>query len=267
MAARRLASRMLGDDALRHVRDVLAAVRHGLELLVDGLEFHHLAHVLLLSEQARDRRAHLAVGVAFEPVDLLAGLDDRLGVALLAQQAHQILHALAALLGDEGEALGLGRDAPDVVERDRLGDVLDDVADVVQGRDEPVDVVPVDGRDEGGSQQSHRLGRHAVGGVLGLVDALGVLQAVVEIAHERGELAARAHHLVGMPVEQLVEARFLGHQAAEHGISGERRGRKGGARGKSGLRNAAIVPAGVCRRPRAAAMIRSFPVPFPRSVP
>src|SRR5512139_1736976 len=81
-------SRIGQDDALGEVRDVLAAVGDGLELLVDHLHLDDLAHVLLLAERARDRRAQLAVGLALEPVDLVAGLDDGVGVAVLGQQPH-----------------------------------------------------------------------------------------------------------------------------------------------------------------------------------
>src|SRR5688572_24231661 len=50
-------SRVLEHDALDDVRDILAAVGDRLEVLVDRAQLDQLAHVGLVAEQARDRRA------------------------------------------------------------------------------------------------------------------------------------------------------------------------------------------------------------------
>src|SRR5450755_3344664 len=68
-------SRVLEDDALDEIGDVLAAVGDRLEQLVDGLELDQLAHVVFLAKEPRHRRTHDPVGVGFESIDLLAGLD------------------------------------------------------------------------------------------------------------------------------------------------------------------------------------------------
>src|SRR5688572_16107743 len=164
-------SGILERDAFGQVCHVEAAVGDRLEQLVDGLHLDDLAHVLLLAEEARHRGAHHAVGVGLEAVDFLAGLHDDLELAVLDPELrHHVLHALAALEADVREPRGLGRDVADVVERQRVRRVLDQVADVVQRVDELVDVVAVERRDERLVQQPDRLGGDAVGGVLGLVD-------------------------------------------------------------------------------------------------
>src|SRR5689334_6256627 len=96
-------SRVLQDHAFDQVGDVLAAVRDRLERLVDRLQLDQLAHVVLLAEQLGHRGPHHAVGVRLEAVDLLAGLDRRLGGRRLAdarQQGHRMLHPLAAARAD-----------------------------------------------------------------------------------------------------------------------------------------------------------------------
>src|SRR5664279_6035682 len=80
-------SRVLEDDALDEVGHVLAAIRDRLEQLVDRFQFDQLANVFFLAKQARHRRAHDAVGVGLEAVDLLAGLERRLGCLLYTSDA------------------------------------------------------------------------------------------------------------------------------------------------------------------------------------
>ena len=62
-----------------------------LEQLVDHPQLDQLLHVVFLAEQLRHRRAHHAVGVRLEPVDLLADLEDRApGRFTLVEQRHRV---------------------------------------------------------------------------------------------------------------------------------------------------------------------------------
>src|SRR5688572_8597713 len=211
-------SGVLERDAFGQVGHVEATVRDRLEQLVDRLHLDDLAHVLLFAEEPRDGRAQHAVGVRLEPVDLLARLEDDLELVVLdAEVVHHVLHALAALDADVREAHRLRRDFADVVERHRLGRVLDQVADVVHRVHQLVDVVAVERGDEGLVQQPDGLRGDAVGRMLGLVDRARVRLAVLEIVHERLERMPRAHDLLGVGVEEVEEAAFLGEQASEHG--------------------------------------------------
>src|SRR5258708_13700737 len=71
-------ARILEDDALDDVGDVFAAIGDRFEQVVDHPQLHHLLEVVLLAEELRHRRAHDAVGVGLEPLDLLAQLEDPL---------------------------------------------------------------------------------------------------------------------------------------------------------------------------------------------
>src|SRR3954469_6184876 len=82
-----IASGMLEDDAFDDVGHVLALVGDRLQQLVDRLELDHLARVLLLAKELADGRAHDAVGVGFELVDLFAGLQRGFGASGVRQLA------------------------------------------------------------------------------------------------------------------------------------------------------------------------------------
>ena len=125
-----------------------------------------------LRNSSRDGAAHDLVGFGFELVDFLADLEDGGSIGHRGHEAHRGLHALGATQQQLGELRRFGRDLLDVVEHQRFGGVLDEVEHVVHARDQPVDVVAIEGRDEGGVQQLHGLVRDAVGGVLGVLDEL-----------------------------------------------------------------------------------------------
>src|SRR5215203_2802836 len=72
IAARSPTLRPLEQDALDHVRDVLAAVGHALEQLVELLHLDDAHRIALVGEKTCERRAHHLVGFALEAVDLLA---------------------------------------------------------------------------------------------------------------------------------------------------------------------------------------------------
>jgi hypothetical protein len=111
-----------------------------------------------------------------------------------------------------------GRDAAHVVERERLGRVLDEVADVVHRRHELVDVVAIERRDERHVQQaapSPPVIRSAACSASSMTRAWRSRSSVV--LHQRRELVRRADDLLRVLVEELEEATFLGEQSAEHG--------------------------------------------------
>src|SRR5450432_3633352 len=126
----RQASRILEDDALDEIGNVLAAIGNRFEQLVDRLQLDQLANVLFFAKQARHRRTHDAVGVGLEAIDLLAGLERRrrdLGLADPGQQRDRMLHALAALGSQVAQAQDVLVHRLHVVERHRLARVLQQV--------------------------------------------------------------------------------------------------------------------------------------------
>src|SRR5262245_52129355 len=232
---------MLEDDALNDVRHVLAAVGDELEQLVDRAQLDELLHVGFLAEQARHRGAHDTVGVRFQPVDLLAGLQYRLRVAQVREQADGGPHAIAGHLADLRELLGLRGCAPDVVEHHGFGDVLDQIEDVVHVGDEQVDLVAVERGDEGLVQERNRLVGDLVRAALGFVYAPGVRVWRGGIGHELAECLAALDDLCGVGVEEVEKPALTGHQLVEHyrylrgarparaGAAGERYCARGGA--------------------------------------
>jgi hypothetical protein len=87
-----------------------------------------------------------------------------------AQLAQRLVDELALLDDDAGLLDGLRRGPLDVVEQERVGRLLDEVEDVVEAADERVDVLAVEGRDEGRVQA--------------LPDGVAHLVAVVLHGHE-----------------------------------------------------------------------------------
>src|SRR6187402_3092667 len=214
-------SRILEDDALDQIGHVLAAIGDRLEQLVDRLQLDHLAHVLLLAEEARHRRAHHPIGVGFELVDLLAGLERRLGDRVIADPGEQrdgVLDPLAAARAHVAQTQDVLVHRLHVVERHRLAGVLEQVEHVVHGVDQAVDLLPVDRRDEGLVQQAVDLGGDPVGLALGGADLAGVLvaQLRVGVVLDQADEGARALGDVGsVLVEQLEEVSLARQELAE----------------------------------------------------
>src|SRR5688500_7583911 len=92
--ARSAVSRMLEDDALDDVGDVLAAVGGVLEVLVDLLPLDDGDRVALFLEELRHRGTEDLVGLVLHAVDVDAALDDGVGVTHVAQAAQRPLHLL-----------------------------------------------------------------------------------------------------------------------------------------------------------------------------
>ena len=130
-------------------------------------------------------------------------------------------HALAAAHRQLAQAHDLGGDLAHVVQRHRLGGVLQQVEHIVHRVDQAVDLLAIDRRDEGLVQQAVDLGRDLVGLAFGRVDLVGVLLAqhrVGVVADHRHERARALGDVRGMLVEQLEEIAFTRQQLAkQHG--------------------------------------------------
>src|SRR5664280_779192 len=217
----RARSRVLEDDALDEVGDILAAVGDRFEQLVDRLQLDQLAHILFFAEQARHRRAHDAVGVGLEAIDLLAGLDRRFGDARLAdlrQQRHGVLDALAAFGADVAQTQDVVVHRLHVVQRHRLAGVLQEVEDVVHGVDEAVDLLAVDRSDEGLVQEAVDLRSDLVGLSLGRadLDRVALAKLRVGVVLDQANESARAFgDVAAVLVEELEEIPFAWKQLAE----------------------------------------------------
>src|SRR5688572_22830379 len=212
-------SRALEDDALEDVRDILAAIGHAFEHVVELLELDHAQRIGLVAEQLRHRRAHHVVGFRLEAVDLGAQRHDRRRLRAVGQQRHGLLHLLSRGKAQVGEVLRLGRHLADVVEVHRVRNVLGEVEDVVHLRDQLVDLVAVERRDERLVQQRERLAHDLVAALLDRLDRVRVLRKVAGGGHHRDQRACPFDDLARVPGEKIEEAPLLGHQASEHGTS------------------------------------------------
>ncbi len=141
------------------------------------------------------------------------------GVAHVPEPLEGLLDLLHRADEDVGEVDDLGGHRLQLVEHDALGGRLDEVHDVVHPADQPVDVVPLDRRDEGLVQRLDApVGDH-VGLVLDLRDPLGLRSDVGARGHQRQELLGPLDRERGVLLEEVEEAGLARQQPSEHDSS------------------------------------------------
>src|ERR1017187_9293115 len=175
----------LQDDLLENVRDVLAAVRGLFENLVDLLPFHERDRILFRLEEVSDGNAVQAVGFVLEAVDLHADFQDRRGVLEVTEETCPTADRLCRLHENGGGRLQSWRRGGDLVEDESRGRGVEKVEHVVEGLDEVVNVLPVDGRDPRARKKPERLVRDLVALVLEVLDPRALQLHLGEV---RGEL-------------------------------------------------------------------------------
>ena len=94
--------------------------------------------------------------------------------------------------------------------------VFHQVEDVVHARDQLVDVVAVDRRDEGLVQHVDRGVGDLVGLLLDAFDRVHAVFEVVEIGHQADHFVRTLHAQGGVLVEQVKKFALGGHQASKH---------------------------------------------------
>src|SRR3954454_23049367 len=190
--------RVLDDDALERVRHVLAGVDGLFEALEDVLPPDHDHRVDAVVEQRRDGVAARAVAVVLEAVDLHGEVRQ---VLEGAQPRHRLLDLARGLQQDVRHPLRLLHRRLDLVEPQVVGDLVDEVDDVVQVGRELEDVLAVDRRDERRVQ--------LVVDVVG--DPVALLLADHDVAREVGAVGEVGEHLV----EQVRAARDVARRLLE----------------------------------------------------
>src|SRR5437667_6926747 len=140
-------SGVLDRDPLDDVGDVLGLVDRVLQQAVDILPLDEIDRIGRIVEEACDRRADDAVALVLEAMDL----DPVFVEPLEALQVGEGVVEELDLLDDDRGLLdrrpGRGLDP---IEDKRVGGLLDEIENVVQGADERVDVLAVERRDERG---------------------------------------------------------------------------------------------------------------------
>src|SRR6185503_14162790 len=142
---RLVASGVLDGDPLDDVGDVLALVDRGLEVPVDVLPLDDLDRVAAPGEEVGDRIAREQVALVLEAMDLDPVLLEALEPS---QVCERFLELLALLDDDRGLLHGDRAGRLDPIEDERVRRLLDEVEDVIQGADEPVDVLAIEWRHE-----------------------------------------------------------------------------------------------------------------------
>jgi hypothetical protein len=97
-----------------------------------------------------------------------------------------------------------------------LGEILDQVEDVVHAHDQLVDFVAIERRVERGMQQGDGLVGDLVGRGLDLVDRLHVLRqhfrTLAQVIDQGHQLPPSLDDQIRMHIEQIEELGFFGHQ-------------------------------------------------------
>src|SRR3989442_8140925 len=208
-------STVFEDDALDQVGDVFAFGRHRLEQLIDLPQLDDLLCVRLLAEQLRHRRAHDVIGVGLEPVDLGAQLEDRVSIVHGVKLGDRVAHFLRTGDAYFGQALRFGRHRANIVEKQALRDVLHEIEHVVHGRDQLMDLVAVERRDERLMEELHRVMRDLVGLFFMPLDVPAPRLEAAQIAKQCLELHGREHRAARVLIE-IIEEPALPRQQTHH---------------------------------------------------
>src|SRR3954452_13756371 len=197
-----IASAVLDHHALEDVPRALRRVDGLLEALEDVLpaDDHHRVDPGL--EQRGQRLAHLAVAVVLEPVDLHGEVAD---VPERAEARDRVVHLAAGLVEDAGQLLGLLHRRLDPVQREVVGDLLDEVDDVVERRGEIEDVLALDRRDEGLVEALDDVVRDPVALLLADHDLAGQLAVIGPAIEDVLEDLARLDDVPPRLLEQVEE--------------------------------------------------------------
>src|SRR5829696_1161069 len=202
-------SGVLDDDALEDVRRALSGVDRVLEALEDVLPPDHEHRVDAPFEQPRERLADHAVTLVLEPVDLDGEVAD---VVERAQPRDRLRDLPRRLVEDPRELLGLLHRRLDAVQREEVGDLLDEVHDVVHPRRERVDVLAVDRRHERRVQALDDVVRDAVALLLADHNVTAELAVVGPLVEHALEQLRRTDDVGAGFLEQVEELAFPGRE-------------------------------------------------------
>ena len=207
-------SGFLDGDLLDGVRDLLEAVDRVLEGLDDVLQLEDLHRVVLTGEELGEDATVVLVALVLETVDL----DPVLGELLhRAQLGHRRRGQLGAAL-EHGDLVGelRGQDV-DAVDEDLVDNLVHRVHHVVETGAEGVDVLAVEGRDEGRVDLLDDLVGGLVCSVLRVAHPSRDVLAIGCVAEHLGEQRDTTDEVVGGLGEQVVERRVDRADSETHG--------------------------------------------------
>jgi len=209
---------VLDRDPLDDVGDVLGLVDRRLEETVDLLPLHEVDRVLLLDEERGDRGPDDPVALVLEAMDL-----DPVAIeALEALEMGQGVMEQLDLLHDDRGLLDGGRGRRlDAVEDERVGRLLDEVDDVVEGTDQGIDVLAVERCDERRLEPMPDLVADLVAAVLRRPDLRGTGLGLVVRPEHGLEQPGAAEDVRGILDEEIEESNVARDQAKAQGGSSE----------------------------------------------
>src|SRR4029453_8401678 len=200
---------MLDDDGLDGVGHVLEVVERLLELLDDVLPDEHVARRVLGVEVVQ-----VGPGPAVQPVALVLQLvdGDQVGPQRLLLEPSQVAQALGGCPGRPVDQPGLLDHGVQwlhpLVQHQQVGRRLDGVEHVVELAGQGVDVLAVEGGDEGGVEPGVDGVGEPVALVLGLDQALGLHLRVDEVLDQVQQVPGGIGE-VGRDLVEQVEVRLL----------------------------------------------------------
>src|SRR5215208_47420 len=225
MTESRARSGMLDDHGLHGVGDVLEGVEGLLELLDDVLPHEHVAGRVLGVEVVE-----VGPGPAVQPVALVLQLVevDQVGAQRLLLEPAQVAQAVGGRPGRPVDQPGLldhgVQRLGDLVEDQHVGRRLDGVEDVVEMAGQGVDVLAVEGGDEGRVEPGVDGVGEPVALVLGVDQALGLHLRVDEVLHHVQQLP-RGVDQVGCDLVEQVEVGLLAGKDAQFHVPSRRCGK------------------------------------------
>ncbi len=201
---------MLDDDPLDDVGHILAHVNGRLEECVDILPPDDLDRIPAAAEEVGDRGARESIAFVLQPMNL----DPVLFQPAKALQVAERLVDLHALLDDDGGHLNRDRRRlGDPVEHEHVGHLFDVIEDVVEARDQGMDVLAVERRDKRALEAMPDVMTDLVAAMLGVANLTGALLDEVVLAEHRLEQASRAQDVRSIVDEQLEEPDIAGDEA------------------------------------------------------
>src|SRR4029453_10002078 len=225
MTLSRTRSGMLDDDGLDCVGHVLEPVERLLELLDDVLPDEHVARRMLGVEVVQ-----VGPGPAVQPVALVLQLVDvdQVGPQRLLLESSQVAQAVGGRPGRPVDQPGLLHHGVQwihhLVEDQHVGRRLHGIEHVVELSGQGVDVLAVEGGDEGGVEPGVDGVGEPVALVLGLDQALGLHLRVDEVLHHVQQVPGGVDE-VGRDLVEQVEVGLLAGKDAQFHVPSRRCGK------------------------------------------
>src|SRR6266699_6700679 len=201
-------SLVLRHDVAQDVRDIFAVVRCLLESLRDFLQFDDSNRVGVL-EQRGDRVVQEVVRDVLEVMDLDGDPLDFVPLFHVADHADGLLQEQRGLRDRVGELDHRFGRLVDLVQIQPIRGRVDHVEDVVQRTREGLDVLAVDGRDEGPVQGLEDVVREVVAAMLDVLDRASLRRDILEMPDHVEQRDRSVVHGGRDPFEEIEEPTFL----------------------------------------------------------